>query len=228
MGLIFQAGPEKKTSTISVEDKKLLAYHECGHVLISWFHPYSDLILKVSLLSRTKSNVFSQYLPSDSKIFSKEELFDQMCLHFGGRVAESIVFNRFTTNSEQDLKKITKLAYSQIESFGMNEAVGNVSFPTQAEQRTQGGVGIKPYSKKLRKLIDFEVNKLVSEAHKTAMETVQTNIDYLHKLADELLSKENLNYEDIVRLIGPPKNEKRYRLAQITMNTTSSIPENKI
>lgn len=226
---MFLAGPEKKTSTISVEDRKLLAYHECGHVLISWFHPYSDLILKVSLLSRTKANVFSQYLPSDSKIFSKEELFDQMCLHFGGRVAESIVFNRFTTNSEQDLKKITKLAYAQIESFGMNEAVGNVSFPTQAEQRATGGIGIKPYSKKLRKLIDLEVNKLVSEAHKKSMETVQNHLDSLHKLSNELLVKENLNYEDIVRLIGPPKNEKRYNLAKITLNTASSIPnENKV
>lgn len=194
-------------------------------MLISWFHQYSDLILKVSLLSRTKANVFSQYLPSDSKIFSKEELFDQMCLHFGGRVAESLVFNRFTTNSEQDLKKITRLAYAQIESFGMSEAVGNMSFPTQQEEKANGGGGgVKPYSKKLRRVIDLEVNKLVSEAHKKAMQTVNNNIDLLHKLAAELLLKENLNYDDIVKLLGPPKNQRRYSLAQVTLNTASSIP----
>jgi spastic paraplegia protein 7 len=132
----------------------MLAYRECGHVIISWFHKYSDLILKVSLLSRTKMSSFTQYLPSDKKLYSKEELFDQMCLYFGGRVAESVVFNRFTTKSEEDLKKITKLAYAQVESFGMSDALGNMSFPTQQEEKAKGNdVGQKPYSKKLRGLM---------------------------------------------------------------------------
>lgn len=119
-------GAEKKNSTISVEDRRLVAYRECGHIIISWFHEYSDLILKVSLISRTKMNAFSQYLPMEKKLYSKEELFDQMCLHFGGRVAEQIVFNCFTTSSEKDLKKITNLAYTQVESLGMNDVVGNL------------------------------------------------------------------------------------------------------
>ena len=79
-------------------------------------------------------NAFSQYLPSDKKLYTKDELFDQMCLHFGGRVAETIVFNKLTTNSENDLKRVTKLAYAQVESFGMSDVVGNLSFPTQQEE----------------------------------------------------------------------------------------------
>ena len=88
-----------------------------------------------------------------------------MCLYFGGRVAESVVFNRFTTQSEQDLKKITNLAYAQVESFGMNDVIGNMSFPTQREEKASGGgVGKRPYSKKLRNIIDQEVNKLIIQS----------------------------------------------------------------
>lgn len=202
----------------------MLAYRECGHVIISWFHKYSDLILKVSLLSRTKMSSFTQYLPSDKKLYSKEELFDQMCLYFGGRVAESVVFNRFTTKSEEDLKKITKLAYAQVESFGMSDALGNMSFPTQQEEKAKGNdVGQKPYSKKLRGLIDFEVNKLVQQAHRKATETVELHRSKLNLLAEELLKKENLSYEDIVRLIGPPLNEVRFKMAKLAESTSSPI-----
>lgn len=202
----------------------MLAFRECGHVIISWFHKYSDLILKVSMLSRTKTSSFTQYLPSDKKLYSKEELFDQMCLYFGGRVAESLVFNRFTTKSEQDLKKITKLAYAQVESFGMNETIGNVSFPTQQEERAMNNmVGERPYSKKLRAIIDFEVNKLVQEANNRATETIQKHMDKLNLLAKELLLKENLNYEDIVRLIGPPENQARFKMAKHAENTSSPV-----
>jgi spastic paraplegia protein 7 len=215
------AGAEKKTTTISVEDRKIIAYRECGHVLISWFHGYSDLILKVSLLSRTKGNVFSQYLPSDRKLYSKEELFDQMCLYFGGRVVESVVFNKFTTKSETDLKRITKLAYAQVKSFGMNDVLGNISFPTDQEEKASGAIGKKPYSKKLQSIIDLEVNKLIASAHAEAEKTVRNNLDKLHLLADELIKKENLSYEDIVKLIGPPLNKSRYELAKIAANTSS-------
>ena len=146
-----------------------------------------------------------------------------MCLYFGGRVTESLVFNRFTTRSEQDLKKITNLAYAQIESFGMNDVIGNMSFPTQREEKQIGAVGQRPYSKKLRAIIDLEVNKLVAKAHSSAEETVKKNLDKLNMLADELLKKEALNYEDIVRLIGPPLNSSRYKLAENALKTQSDI-----
>ena len=147
-----------------------------------------------------------------------------MCLYFGGRVAESLVFNRFTTKSEQDLKKITKLAFAQVESFGMNDVIGNLSFPTQQEERARNNmVGERPYSKKLRALIELEVNKLIKEAHEKATRTIEDNMDKLNLLAEELLKKENLNYSDIVDLIGPPENEGRFKMAKKKENTSSLI-----
>lgn len=139
-------------------------------------------------------------------------------------MAESLVFNHTSTNSEQDLKKITKLAYAQVESFGMSDVIGNVSFPTQQEEaQTAGYIRPKPYSKKLRNMIDLEVNKLVAQAHKSANGTVQAHLDKLHALVDELLKKESLKYEDIVKLIGPPLNKERYSLAKTAQDTESVI-----
>lgn len=209
------AGAEKKNSIITVEDKKLIAYREAGKVIVSWFHDYSDLILKVSLLSRTKLNAYSQFLPSDKKLYSKDELFDQLCLQFGGRAAETLVFNKVTTSSEEDLKRVTKMAYNQVESLGMNDVVGNMSFATQAEQRRSGGqVGQKPYSKKLRNTIDFEVNKLLASAHQSTVDTLTNNMSSLHKLAGELVERETLTYEEIVDILGEPVNKERYKVAR--------------
>ena len=99
-----------------------------------------------------------------------------------------------------------------------------MSFPTQQEEKARGdNVGQKPYSRKLRGLIDFEVNKLVQQAHRKAMETVELNKSKLTVLAEELLKKEILSYEDIVRLIGPPENQVRYKMAKLTENTSSPI-----
>lgn len=182
---------------------------------MSWFHEYSDLILKVSLISRTKLNAYSQFLPSDKKLYSKDELFDQLCLHFGGRAAETLIFNKSTTSSEDDLKRVTKMAYNQVESLGMNDVIGNMSFPTQAEIKRSGGqVGQKPYSRKLRNTIDFEVNKLVSTAHQSTMDTLTSNLDSLHKLAAELIDRETLTYEEIVEILGEPVNRERYKVAR--------------
>ena len=146
-----------------------------------------------------------------------------MCLYFGGRVAETLVFNRVTTQSEQDLKKITNLAYAQVESFGMNDVIGNMSFPTQREEKMSGGVGKRPYSKKLRNIIDQEVNKLIAQAHLAAKKTVNDNMDKLHKLSEELIKKESLSYEEIIQLIGAPLNNSRYTLAQLNLKTSSDI-----
>ncbi len=182
--------------------------------MISWFHEYSDLILKVSLLHRTKLNAFSQTLPSDRKLYSKDELFDQMCLNFGGRAAETLIFNTTTTNSETDLRKVTDMAYAQVESLGMNDVVGNLSFPTRAEEKRSGGmVGEKPYSRKLRNVIDFEVSKLVTSAHDRSVETLKAHVDVLHKLVEELLKRETLTYAEIVELIGEPVKKERFKTA---------------
>ncbi|KAL5022764.1 hypothetical protein ScPMuIL_001919 [Solemya velum] len=196
------AGVAKKSQLLSPAEKKIVAYHESGHALVGWLLEHTDALLRISIVPRTNSALgFAQYLPSDQKLYSTDELFERMCMALGGRVAEAVTFNHITSGAQDDLKKVTKLAYDQIRTFGMNENVGLLSFP-------QGGGGSefspKPYSKKLSALIDEEARSLVARAYRHTEKVLQENKDKLQILATKLLEKEVLTHEDIEALIGPP------------------------
>jgi spastic paraplegia protein 7 len=191
------AGPEKKTRMVSPQERRVVAYHESGHALVGWMLQHTDALLKVTIIPRTSAALgFAQYTPVDKKLFSPEELNDRMCMALGGRVAESLTFNKITTGAQNDLEKVTKMAYSQIRDFGFNEAVGQVSF--------EMGQGKKPYSKKLAATIDLEARKLIAQAYKRTEGVLQENQDKLEILAQKLLEVETLNYNDVEALLGPP------------------------
>ena len=113
----------------------------------------------------------------------------------GGRVAESLTFNKITTGAQNDLDKVTKMAYSQIREFGFSDKVGHVSFD-------MSGGGKKPYSKKLANTMDMEARQMITEAYKRTETILQENKDKLELLAERLLEVETLNYNDVVALIG--------------------------
>lgn len=203
------AGPEKKTGILNPEEKKIVAYHESGHALVGWMLQHTDALLKVTILPRTSQALgFAQYTPTDRKLFSPEELMDRMCMALGGRVAESLVFNRITTGAQDDLQKVTKMAYAQIRDFGFNKIVGNVSF-----QLTGGSQ--KPYSKRLAATIDMEAKQLIFSAYKRTEDCLQQHIHKLDQLAELLLKKETLNYQDVEELLGPPPFGKKHLVSPI-------------
>jgi len=191
------AGPEKKTRMISPQEKNVVAYHESGHALVGWMLQHTDALLKVTIIPRTSAALgFAQYTPVDKKLFSPEELMDRMCMALGGRVAESLTFNKITTGAQNDLEKVTKMAYAQIRDFGFNDAVGLVSF--------EMGQGKKPYSKRLAATMDMEAKQLIAQAYKKTEIVLQENQDKLEILAQKLLEVETLNYDDVEALLGPP------------------------
>merc|ERR1712223_590846 len=122
------AGLEKKTQVLQPEEKKTVAYHEAGHAVTGWFCTTGDPLLKVSIIPRGKGLGYAQYLPAEKYLYTKEQLYDRMCMTLGGRAAEQIFFQRITTGAQDDLQKVTKSAYAQITQYGMNENVGHVSF----------------------------------------------------------------------------------------------------
>merc|ERR1719225_2287167 len=123
------AGPEKKTKMLSAHERSVVAYHESGHALVGWMLEHTDALLKVTIIPRTSAALgFAQYTPVDRKLFSPDEFMDRMCMALGGRVAESLTFNKITTGAQNDLDKVTKMAYAQIREFGFNDQVGLVSF----------------------------------------------------------------------------------------------------
>lgn len=169
-------GTEKRNHAMSPQDKKIVAYHESGHALVGWMLKHTDALLKVTIVPRTNLALgFAQYIPKDQKLYTKEELFERMCMTLGGRVAESLTFNKITTGAQNDLEKVTKMAYSQIREFGMNNTVGLISFSEEEIKEA----GRKPYSKKLSALIDEEVRGLIMRAYKKTESVLTENKDKL-------------------------------------------------
>ncbi|TDG41839.1 hypothetical protein AWZ03_011729 [Drosophila navojoa] len=199
-------GTEKRSHALSLTERKVIAYHESGHALVGWMLPNSDILLKVTIVPRTSLALgFAQYTPSEQHLYSKEELFDKMCMALGGRAAENLVFKRITTGAQNDLEKVTKIAYSQIKKFGMNEKLGPIYVRDANESGGGGASGSsKPFSRAMDSIIDHEARSVVSAAYKTTEELLIKHRDKLEKLAEALLDKETLDYDEVVNLIGPP------------------------
>ncbi|KAK6106558.1 ATP-dependent metallopeptidase HflB family protein [Brugia pahangi] len=190
------AGMEKKSQVLQPEEKKVVAFHEAGHAITGWFLKHADPLLKVSIIPRGKGLGYAQYLPKEQYLYSTEQLLDRMCMMLGGRVSEEIFFGRVTTGAQDDLQKITEMAYSQIVKFGMSKKVGPLSF-------TEGSNFQKPYSETTAELIDQEVRNLVDTAYKRTHELLESKKPQIETVAERLLQNEIISREDLIELLGP-------------------------
>lgn len=173
-------GTEKRSSVLNPIERKTVAYHEAGHAIVGWMLPSSDVLLKVTIVPRTSLALgFAQYTPKEQKLYTKENLLDKMCMALGGRAAEAMIFNRITTGAQNDLEKVTKIAYAQIKTFGMNDKVGLVSFSEESEENMMGD---KPYSKHLQNMIDVEARKVVNDAYNKTEQILKDHRDKLEKV----------------------------------------------
>jgi cell division protease FtsH len=192
-------GLEKKNKIISPEEKKIVAYHEAGHAVAGWFLEFADPLLKVSIVPRGVAALgYAQYLPKEQYLYRTEQLLDSMVMTLGGRAAEQIFFGKVSTGAQNDLERITKLAYSMITIYGMNPNIGNVSFndPT-------GEYGYqRPYSEKTAQLIDEEARNMIEDAYRRTIALLTEKREEVEAVAKELLEKEIIFKSDLERLIG--------------------------
>ncbi|TYR37034.1 ATP-dependent metallopeptidase FtsH/Yme1/Tma family protein [Sphingobacterium phlebotomi] len=199
-------GLEKKNKIISPEEKKIVAYHEAGHAITGWFLEFADPLVKVSIVPRGVAALgYAQYLPKEQFLYTTEQLLDSMCMTMGGRVAEDITFGRISTGAQNDLERITKLAYAMTAVYGMNDKVGNVSFRDSSGE-TQFH---KPYSDQTAELIDQEVRNLITAVYDRTKQLLLDKQDGLIKIAEKLLEKEILFQSDLEEILGKRPFENR-------------------
>ncbi|XP_072527942.1 mitochondrial inner membrane m-AAA protease component AFG3L1 [Salminus brasiliensis] len=220
-------GLEKKSQVLQPTEKKTVSYHEAGHAVVGWFLEHADPLLKVSIIPRGKGLGYAQYLPKEQYLYTREQLFDRMCMMLGGRVAEHVFFGRITTGAQDDLKKVTQSAYAQIVQFGMSDKVGQVSFdlPNQGEMASE-----KPYSEATAELIDEEVRELVDCAYQRTLKLLTEKRDLVDMVGQRLLEKEVLDKADMLELLGPRPFEEKSTYEEFVEGTGSfeedtSLPE---
>jgi cell division protease FtsH len=194
------SGLEKKSKIISHEEKRIIAYHEAGHAVVSWLLKRVDSLVKVSIIPRGKSLGSAWYLPEEKQLRSASFFKEQLCATLGGRASEEIIFGDISSGALDDLEKVTREAYLMVAYYGFNKKLGNISYYDSTGQREDGFQ--KPYSEATGELIDQEVRELVNVAYEETKAILLKNKDCLIRVAELLLVKEVLFKEDLESIMG--------------------------
>ena len=192
-------GLEKKNKIILPDEKKVIAYHEAGHAVSGWFLEHAYPLVKVTIVPRGDAALgYAQYLPKEKYLTLKEEIEDRMAMALGGRAVEELVFGKISTGALSDLQQVTKMAYSMVSVYGMNDKIGNVSF---YDPQNEGSFQ-KPYSEETGRIIDDEVRSLSETAYVRVKKLLTERMNEVRIIAEELLKKEVLYKDDLEHLIG--------------------------
>ncbi|KAI1776308.1 ATP-dependent metallopeptidase Hfl [Hypoxylon cercidicola] len=211
-------GLERKSLVLNPTDKKTVAYHEAGHAICGWFFRYADPLLKVSIIPRGKGLGYAQYLPGDAYLMSREQLMDRMAMTLGGRISEEIHFPTVTTGASDDFDKVTRMATAMVTQWGMSEKVGPLHFRND-ESRIY-----KPFSEGTGQVIDAEVRRIVEQAYKQCKDLLLAKKKEIGIIAEELLRKEVLVRDDMVRLLGQRPFEDRDDFSKYFGGEASKAP----
>ncbi len=193
-------GTERRSLVITEEEKKTTAYHEAGHALVGKLSPGADPVHKVTIIPRGMALGLTHFLPIDEKhTHSKEYLEARLIYTMGGRVAEKLVFDRYTTGAGNDIERATALARKMVCEWGMSEKLGAMTFGKKQEEIFLGReiAQHRDYSERTAQMIDDEVKRIIAEAEAKATEVLSSHLDDLHAIAKSLLEREILDGDEI-------------------------------
>ena len=192
-------GPEKRSKVISDKERKLTAYHEAGHAVVSKFLPTHDTVHQISIIPRGMAGGYTMYKPNEDKSYhSKSEMKEHIVSLLGGRVAEQLVLDDISTGASNDIERASKIARDMVTKYGMSEKLGPITFGSTGEEVFLGKemTSQRNYSEKVAAQIDDEVKDIISRAYTFAERILKENIDKLHKIAEILLEKEKVTAEE--------------------------------
>ncbi|MEX0904648.1 MAG: ATP-dependent zinc metalloprotease FtsH [Balneolaceae bacterium] len=197
------AGLEKKNKLINPNERKIVAYHESGHAIVGWFLEHTDPVLKVSIVPRGFAALgYTLQTPLEDRfLMTTEELNDKICALLGGRVAEEIIFGRVSTGAQNDLERITNMAFAMVAEYGMSEDLGYLSLKDSSNPENSYGFN-KRYSENTAQKIDQAVRMIIHDNHKRTIELLNKHKDKLEIMAETLLDKEVLNHIDLREMLG--------------------------
>jgi cell division protease FtsH len=202
------AGPEKKSRVISEKEKKLVAYHEAGHALVSYFLPNTDKLHKISIIPRGRAGGYTLLLPEEDRNYiTKSYLLDEVTTLLGGRVAEALVLNDISTGAQNDLERASGIVRKMITEYGMSEELGPLTFGHKSEEVFLGRdiSRDRNYSDAIAFAIDKEASQYMESCYQKAEKILTDNMDKLHQIAERLMEKETLEADEFEAIMtGQP------------------------
>lgn len=197
-------GPERRSRVISDKEKRLTAYHECGHTLVGMLLDNTDPVHKVTIIPRGRAGGYTLSLPKEDRYYAtRSEMLDELKVLLGGRVAEALVLKEISSGASNDLQRATSLARQMICEYGMSPELGPMTFGHRQDQVFLGrDIGRdKDYSEEVAAKIDKEIRKFIDEAYQKTESLLNENMDKLHLIADALIERETLEGEEIDQLM---------------------------
>lgn len=210
-------GLEKRSSIISPQEKRVIAYHESGHATVSWLLKHASPLVKVTIVPRGKALGAAWYLPEERQITTFDQMFDELCTLVAGRASEEVNFGQVSTGALNDLERVTKMAYAMVAYYGLNKTIGNLSYYDSTGQSDYAFQ--RPYSEKTAEQIDNQVHQLVESAYAKAKEILETHKDQLNVLAQILIDKEVIFADDLERIYGKRPSDDTSETTANTDNT---------
>jgi len=198
------AGPEKRSRKVTEKDRELVAYHEGGHAIVSYYIPECDKVHEITIIPRGSAGGYTMYLPSDETNFvTAGRLKAQIASSMGGRVAEQLVLGDISTGASQDIKQATEIARGMVTEYGMSEKVGTIYLGSEHEVFLGKSFSQQnsSFSEELNTIIDREVKALIDAGYNRAREILITHMDQLHALASLLKEREKLDYDEFDRFM---------------------------
>ncbi len=210
------AGPEKKSRKITKKEKRLTAYHEAGHAIVTALLPSQDKVHQISIIPRGMAGGYTLSLPSHDKSYtSKREMEEEIVVLLGGRVAEKLILDDISTGASNDIQRATKIAKDMVTKYGMSEKLGTRCFGTGNDEVFIGkDFGqTRDYSESIAAEIDEEIKAMIDTAYAKCEELLSANLEKLHEVAQALLEKEKLDEDEFMAIFPYEKEEAEDLLA---------------
>ncbi|BCN32537.1 ATP-dependent zinc metalloprotease FtsH [Anaeromicropila herbilytica] len=215
------AGKEKKDRILGKKEKKIVAYHEVGHALVTALQKNSDPVQKITIVPRTMGSLgYTMQVPEEEKyLMTKEEMINEITTLFGGRAAEQVIFKSITTGASNDIEKATKLARAMVAQYGMSEKFGLMGLES-VENKYLDGRPVLNCGDSTASEIDKEVMKILKECYDKAEEMMANNIDVLDKVAEFLLEKETITGKEFMKIFHEVKGTSEEELKKLEDNSS--------